>query len=348
MTNHRLELYFFGVLFVAILVLVGAMFLPYLSSILVAAVLALLSQPVYRRLRTKLKNEAVAAMITTTLVALMFVVPATGIGVLLVEEVRTLSDQLTSSNMGSFASMVGPIETKINEFLPNGTAFGVEKIVQDGLVWVQGNIAGAFASTAVFVLKLFVGLIALFYLIKDGARFANMFVRFSPLSDEDDREILRALDRTIHSILRGILTVGFLQGLLTGIAFWLFGLPNPVLWGSVAGLLATIPSLGTGLVTVPAGIYFLVTGSYVEFILFSAWGFLIIGLVDNIIGPRVIGGTVHIHPLLILLSILGGLAMFGPVGFLIGPMILGLLVALGEIYATRMHIHKQQVRRQPS
>lgn len=346
MTNHRLELYFFGVLFVAVLVLVGAMFLPYLSSILVAAVLALLSQPVYRWLCRKVKHDAVAAMITTWLVVLMFVVPATGIGILLVNEIRALSEQLTSSNMGSFAGLINPIEAQINSLLPTGAALDVDQVVRDGLAWVQGNIAGAFASTAVFVLKLFVGLVALFYLIKDGGRFANIFVRFSPLSDEDDREILRALDRTIHSILRGALTVGLLQGALTGVAFLIFGLPNPVLWGTVAGLLATIPTLGTGLVTVPAGIYIFVTGSFVEFILFSAWGFLIIGLVDNIVRPKVIGGTVNIHPLLILLSILGGLAMFGPVGFLTGPMILGLVVALGEIYATRMHIHKQQARRQ--
>jgi predicted PurR-regulated permease PerM len=118
--------------------------------------------------------------------------------------------------------------------------------------------------------------------------------------------------------------------------------PNPVLWGAIAAIGALIPNIGTSVVSIPAIIYLFVTGNVPQAIGYIGWSVFVVGLVDNIIGPRLIGGSARIHPLFVLLSVLGGIAMFGISGFLLGPLTVGLLVALAEIYKVKIRqIHER-------
>lgn len=342
MEHPRLEQYFFGALFIAVLVLVAAMFYPYLGALVVAVVLGVLVEPIHVRIQKRVQSRSISALLASLAVVAVILLPALGIGTLMVDEVRTLSSHISSGEADAVAVYLGPLETLLNDFLPEGVVFDIETAVEEGLTWLSHNIGGAFASTASVLMQLFVATITLYYVIKDGHRFAETFVRYSPLGDTNDREILRRLGKVIRYIVRGTLVIAFLQGLLTGIGFWMFGLSNPALWGTVAGITAIVPTLGTGLVTVPAFFYLVLSGNYISAILFGAWGLLVIGLVDNILRPYLIGNSVHIHPLFILISVLGGLAMFGAMGFIIGPLVLGLLVALTDIYANWMHIQNKE------
>ena len=175
-------------------------------------------------------------------------------------------------------------------------------------------------------------LFALFYLLRDGRKLKNDIVMLSPLADNYDEKIFLKLRQAIRSIVLGSLVVGLVQGILTGIGFYLFGVPNPALWGSFAVIAALIPGIGTSLVIVPGIIYLFFVTSHLQALGMFIWGLVAVGLVDNFLGPMLVNRGVRVHPFLILLSVIGGLAYFGPIGFIAGPLVVALLVALLEIY----------------
>jgi predicted PurR-regulated permease PerM len=169
-------------------------------------------------------------------------------------------------------------------------------------------------------------------MLRDGTSLRRQLIRFSPLVDTYDQKIFDKLELAIHSVVKGSLVVGIIQGVLTGIGFAIFDIPNPALWGSIAAIAALIPGIGTALVIVPGIIYSFFSGTMGATIGLAIWGVVAVGLIDNFLGPRLIERGVKVHQFLILLSVLGGITFFGPIGFIIGPLIVSLLYALLEIY----------------
>lgn len=333
MPQDKLERYFFTALFLGALLLVGLLFYPYLSALAVALVLAVLVHPLYLRILGKLKSETLSSLIAVAVALVVILLPASLLGYLIVGEVSAAAESLRegTSIVGAFE----PVEARINNILPSGVELDLRKVAGEVVGWLSNNIGQAFASTAAFFLKLFVALIALYYFIKEGSSYKRLLLRFSPLTDDADEEILHKLELVTHALVRGRLMIAVIQGALTSIGFLMVGLPNPILWGSVAAVTAVLPTIGTAFVTVPAFVYLLVIHAYMPALLFAIWGLVVIGLVDNILGPKLMGHGrgVSIHPLLILLAVLGGLELFGPSGFLTGPLLLAFLIALGHIYA---------------
>jgi predicted PurR-regulated permease PerM len=174
----------------------------------------------------------------------------------------------------------------------------------------------------------------MFYFMRDGAYIKRKFVSWSPLLDKYDEYITSTLKRAILSVFGGTVVVAVIQGILTGIGFLIFDIPAPAVWGAVAAIAAFIPGIGTSLVIVPGIIYLLIAGNTTYAIGLAIWGIVAVGLIDNILGPHLVNKGVHIHPFLILVSVLGGLSTFGPIGFILGPLVLALLFALLEVYRT--------------
>ena len=177
-------------------------------------------------------------------------------------------------------------------------------------------------------------LFTLYYLLKDGAKFREKIMEFSPLKKSEDEKIFEKVKGTVTSIVRGSLVVGVIQGIMTGLGFLIFGVPNPALWGSVAIFAAIIPGVGTALVNIPAVLFLAISGSGTNAFLLLLWSMSAVGLIDNFLRPYLIGRDAKLHPFLVLLSVLGGIHVFGPVGFLVGPLFLSFLLALLEIYPT--------------
>lgn len=342
MSNDKLEGYFFTTLFIGTLIVVGILFYPYIGALAVALVLAALVHPLYVRLRAVVCNDTGAALATVLLALVLILVPGTFLGYLIVEEVRTISTVSSLPGGITIEDRLRPVQDKLNEVLPRQFNVDVNGLLSAVGTWISRNMGGALESTASVVIRLFVMIIALYYFIKDGALYRKLLVRYSPLSDDEDIEILRKLDLVTHSLIRGRLVIALIQGLLTAIGFILFGLPSPVLWGSVAAVTAIIPTFGTGIVTVPAFLFLILSGQYVAATLFATWGVLVIGMIDNLLGPRLIGygKGVEIHPLLVLLAVLGGLSVFGAAGFLIGPLLLAFCIALSHIYLQKITTSK--------
>ncbi len=170
------------------------------------------------------------------------------------------------------------------------------------------------------------------YLFKDGSKMKKAIVIFSPLRDIHDEAIISKLALAVKSVIGGNVVVAIVQGILTAVGFMMFGVPNAGLWGSVAAIASLVPTVGTSLVVVPAVLYLFFSGNILFAVGLAIWGFTAVGLIDNYLGPKLASRGMKIHPLLVLLSVLGGIALFGPLGFILGPLILSLFGALTEIY----------------
>ncbi|KKT76894.1 MAG: hypothetical protein UW70_C0009G0002 [Candidatus Peregrinibacteria bacterium GW2011_GWA2_44_7] len=175
---------------------------------------------------------------------------------------------------------------------------------------------------------------ALYYAFKDGETFKKSLVSLSPLQDIHDIQIFNKLTLAINAVIKGNLTVALVQGAVTTVGLLIFGVPSAILWGSITAVTALIPGLGTSLVVIPSVLFLFFTGETISAIGLLIWGLTAVGLVDNVLGPKLVEKGMQVHPFLILLSILGGLGLFGALGFILGPILLSLLFALLEIYVT--------------
>ncbi len=172
----------------------------------------------------------------------------------------------------------------------------------------------------------------MFYFLKDSTEFKKSIIVFSPLGDENDEKIMTGLTQAINGVIKGSLLIAVVQGVLLGFGLWLFGIPNAALWGVVAGITSLIPTFGTSLVSVPAIIFLFVTGNTAAAVGLLLWAAVLVGLIDNFLGPLVVSRQAKLPSVLILFSVLGGISLLGPVGVLVGPLTISLLYTLIAIY----------------
>ena len=335
MKSQKVELYFFFIALAAIFILTFFIFLPFLSALAVAAVFAVIFYPLYEFLLRTVKWKGLTAGITVLLILIIVFVPLSFLGFLLFEQAQDLFSRLgNGAGVGetdTIDTAVGFVESQVNDFFP-GFTFDLSAYLRQALNWITQSLGSIFTSTAQALLAFVIGIISLFYFLRDGEWFQRVFIVYSPLRDAYDKEIIQKIKVTINSVLKGSILVALIQGVLTGIGLAIFGISNAVLWGSIAAIGALIPSVGTGIVIIPAVLFLFFFSSPLMALGLLLWGIFVVGLIDNVLRPIFIGHGTRIHPLLILLAVLGGLSFFGPVGFLLGPIILSVLIALAHIY----------------
>ncbi len=334
---EKLQIYFFSVLFLAVLFLSFQILLPFLVPLSIAATLAFLFHPLNERLVRFLGGfRGPASFITVILAVLIIIIPFVFIGTTIFREAVDFSTQLNSGGAERISASLSSMSVKISYYFP-GYSFNLPEYLHSGFSWLSQNIGIIFAGIAKvtigFLLDLFIFLMAFYFFLKDGQKLVRAIVALSPLPDKNDYEILAKLEGTVSSVVRGSLVVAVVQGILAWLGFTIFGVPNPALFGSFTAVAALIPGAGTAVVVIPAVIYLFVTGSTGQAIGLLVWGMTAIGLIDNILGPALMKRGIKVHPFLILLSVVGGLIFFGPIGFLLGPIVLSLLFAMIEIYS---------------
>lgn len=333
--TKKIETWFFILLFLAVCALTILLFKPYLILFAVTASLAVALQPLYQRLQIFFGRTHVSiAAFTTVLVLIVGVLFPLGLfGTLAVREASHVYTKLVIGMSGGPAENLIPwIEEKLHTLLPFAN-IDVREGLQAALRWFVQHIGPLFAGALSTLLLLILGLMTLYYFLKHGPTLAQKITLISPLADTHDAYILSTLQRTVTSVLRGSVTIALIQGILTAIGLAIFGVPNAALWGSLAAIAALIPGLGTALVLLPSIVYLFVTGHSAAGIGLLIWGVVAVGLIDNVLGPSLMGRGVRVHPFIILLSVLGGLQLFGAAGFLLGPVVVSLLLALWEVYS---------------
>lgn len=323
---------FFIGLLIAIFLLAGALFLPFLAPIALAIMLAVVVRPLHSKVLGAFGGKrTLAALATIATVCVVILIPVTFLVQRLSVESFVLYSQVSGHGIDQFDVTVDSILAPIKNVFPsfNPDVRGAIEYVSSLFV---SNLGGIFSGTASLFLKAFLFVISLFYVLRDGHRFKRALVELSPLADTYDRQIIDRLVRAINSVVRGSFVISIVQGTLVGTGFLVFGIPNAVLWGTVAAFSSFIPNIGTSIVLVPAMLFLLATGSLGSAIGLAIWGFLMVGLIDNALFPFVVGKGFTIHPVFIMFSIIGGISFFGIVGLFLGPLIIALLFALLEIY----------------
>ncbi len=183
---------------------------------------------------------------------------------------------------------------------------------------------GALGTAVSFVLMLFV----LFFVLRDGPAVAQQVVRMLPIEDRRRARLWQHLTDVTRAVFLGIGLTALVQGILVGIGFWIAGLPSPLVFGVVATLVALIPMVGSALIWVPGVLFLAARGEYGHAIFLAVWGAVVVGMVDNFLRPMLISGRADVPTLAVFVGVMGGLAAFGFIGLFLGPIVLGLLVAL--------------------
>jgi len=332
MRSKDLQFPFFIMLSIGVATLVFFIVLPFFTPLIAAAALAVVLWPVKTWFLERFRgHHGYAALATATIAFILIMIPLAILGFQLFRESATLYRDFTSGSLPDIEALSDNIETPIRVYFPS-FSLDLKPAASDLFKWFIDHLDSIFAGTLQTALAFFVGLVAFYYFLKDGDRFRRKIVLLSPLPDREDEAILAKLGATIDSVMLGTLLVSIIQGLLTGIGFAFFGIPNSTLWGSLAMIASLIPGFGTSLVLVPGIAYLAAIGAVPNAIGLAIWSVTAVGLIDNLLRPYLVGRGIHVHPLLILIAVFGGLALFGPLGFLIGPVVLSLMLALVDLY----------------
>jgi predicted PurR-regulated permease PerM len=326
---------------------VSALFLavawPFLEPLLLGALLAGLFHPLYRWI-TRLVGgrQSLGAVLTLLVLFILVLGPVTAFLGIVVQQALSVSDQAIPwlrQHLGA-ASTFNLHDWLVQRFPALGDYVpSQEELLQH--VGTAAKSAGAFlvtvlsrmtATTAAFILNLFVMLYAMFFFFKDGKKILERIFYYLPLSDEDETRMLARFTSITRATIKGTVVIGIIQGMLAGIAFWMAGIQGAAFWGTIMTILSIVPGIGAALVWVPAVIILFINGQYVAATLLLAWCAAVVGTIDNFLRPALVGRDAKMPDLLILVGTLGGLFLFGPIGFIVGPIICGLFLTVWDIY----------------
>jgi len=334
MSNHeeRLLTYRRVITVIAVIIVLVLAFLiikPFLIALIGAAVLAYLFYPVYRymaeRLPKFLPQESIAAALTVVLIFLIVLIPMSFIAGLLANEARSgyVVLQRFFNHPASVISLPPLLQDKMGDI--SNYREPLLTLATQFINWVQGIVI----SLPRAFLSILITIFSIYFFLKGAPQIYGFFQDFFPLPEGRYQEIFERFDSLSRGIVLGQIVVGILHGFLAWGAYSLLGVPNAVLWAFLTAIISIIPILGASLVWFPIAVYLFVagwaTGTYWKGLVLFAYGVLVITTVDNFLKPKIMGDNARIHPLIILLGILGGIQLMGLPGILIGPLILALL-----------------------
>ena len=330
MQTKIIERYFFFGLLLATFVFTFFIFRPFWIVLILSIAFSIVLYPVYEWFKRKNLPSWLSSLLTTFLFMVILLGPISGVGVLVFNQSQNVYKEIINGqNVNSF---IDSIDNTINKILPIGITFNIKEKAPDFILFISDNIAKIFSTTLFAFFSLILIFLSIFYFLKDGAKWRQELIELSPLADKDDRKIIVRLEKAVNGILRGYLLIAIVQGILMGAGFWIFGIPNGALWGTIAAIASLVPMIGTAFISVPAIIFLFAGGHEVAALSFLIWSIVVVGMVDNFLYPLIVGNKINIPPLFILFAVLGGIAVLGPVGVLVGPLAVSLLYTFLLIY----------------
>lgn len=343
--SHRdIILWVFLIYFIISIFFLGWLLWPFVSTIILAAVVTGVFIPVYRYFNRKCK-PSLASILTCIVIFLVIFIPIVSfVGILskeaydmyLMAKGAVLSDNIQNLLQGSM------VLEKANLILSNFNITITGEELNKAISEV-GRVVGLFlyeqaraitSNILQFLVNFFFMLLIIFYLLIDRQRLLSFVVDLSPLPDDQDEKLFQKFKDMAGAILIGNGLGGLIQGILGGIVFAIFGIKSPFLWGVIMGLMAFLPILGIGIIFIPAAIYLFLVGRIAAGIFFIIFYVILSGGIEYIFKPRLVGQRVQIHTLLVFLSIIGGLKLFGILGIIYGPLIVTAFLTLTDIYKT--------------
>lgn len=317
--------------------------LPFYGAIFWGVILAIIFSPVQRRLLVLTKGRrTLAALANLLFIILIVIIPVILMSGALVQEIVTLFKRMDSGEI-NVANYLEQITNSLPPFVVDGLSrLGISNFSDLGDKLSQFAMsAGQFltkqavnigSNTFQFLISLGIMLYLLFFLLKDGSDLARHCRSLVPLSEDQKSHLFKKFTTVVRATVKGNIVVAATQGALGGVMFWILGVEGALFWGVLMAVLSLLPAVGASLIWAPVAIYFLSTGIIVKGIVLIAYGILVIGLVDNILRPLLVGKDTKIPDYIILISTLGGLSLFGLNGFVIGPLIAAMFMACWDLF----------------
>jgi len=338
--TQTLSKIFLVLLVVAISAIFYNMVKGFLMAVVLAGIFSSLAQPLYRRLVRLWGGRQSPASITTLLIIVLLILIPLGslMGIVTAQALKVgnsitpwVQDKMDNPDQiivwlqgQSFYETIAPYQDDI--LTRAGEAVS---LISRFLI---NNLSSATAGTVHFFFLLMIMLYTMYFFLMDGGKLVDKILYYLPLADRDERQLLDKFSSVTRATLKGTAVIGALQGGLAGLAFFVVGIPSALFWGTIMVVLSIIPGIGTGLVWVPAAVILMAGGSWAKGIGLAIFCGLVVGSIDNFLRPRMVGKDTQLPDLLILLGTLGGILMFGILGFIIGPIVAALFVTVWEIY----------------
>lgn len=309
---------------------------PFLPALAWALALAILFAPLYRWLEAKVKHPNLAATVTVLIMVVIVIVPLVFVAERIVgeaasgaETVKTMIESGAWRRTLESYPLLAPVGDWIEQQLdlPGLINTATSWLTTLGASFVQGSVLQLIGIVLTFYL--------LFYFLRDRGTALEWLRFLSPLPKADMNRLFDDVSDTVHATLYGTVVIAIVQGTLGGLIFWWLGLPAPLLWGIVMGLLAVVPVLGAFVIWVPAAIFLVLEGSEGKALLLTLWGAVVVGGIDNLLYPMLVGRRLKMHTVLAFISIVGGLIVFGASGLILGPVIFTVTRFLLEIWCSQ-------------
>lgn len=335
-----------------ITILVGYLFYrmlkPFLAPLCWAAIFAIVFYPVYTRLRRWVKSDSLRAVLVTALVVIVIIGPILYLGIALAQETISLFDTFSGwVDSGKMTSLVDIKNTAFYHSLEDRLApyvdlshLDLQLMLENGLKKVStfglAQATKILTNTGKILFQFVLMIVFLFYFLRDGEALFDQLRGIIPLTPDKAQTTVAYLKKVIQSNMYGGLVVALIQGFLGGLLFAIMGLPSPVFWGAVMAFLALLPLIGPFIIYIPAGIILIVTGSPVKGILLIAIGSVVVSQIDNFLRPILAARDTGMHTMLLFVSIMGGAAVFGLLGIVLGPVIAAVGVTIFDIFRHRL------------
>lgn len=309
---------------------------PFFPALTWALALAVLFAPLHRWLESKVKYPNLAATICVLVIALIVVISATFMAEQIIDE-STVGAEIIKEKVESGewrrAFEAHPIIAPIGRWIEQ--QYDVPAIIQSATTWLTNTAASFVQGSVLQLIGIILTFYILFYFLRDWSVALESFRSFSPFSEADTNRLFSEVIDTVHATVYGTLAISIVQGTLGGLMFWWLGLPAPLLWGVVMGLFAIVPVLGAFIIWIPAVIFLVLEGSEGKALLLTLWGTIVIGGIDNLLYPILVGSRLKMHTILAFMSIVGGLIVFGASGMILGPVIFTITRSLLAIWSRR-------------
>ena len=322
----------------------GWILLPFHAPIMWAAIIALLFAPLYRwGLRMTNQRRSLTALLTLMTALVIVVIPLVLLSAAFAREASSLYERIQSGQVDPALYLRGVFDA-----LPPWATVVLDRFglvdfdtlqrrlsvaLAQGSQFIATQALSAGQNTLEFIVGPFIAFYLAFFLIRDGRSVATALEAALPLAPAHKRALLDTFGTVIRATVKGSLLVAAIQGALGGVAFWMLGVSGALLWGVLMGFLSLLPAVGAALVWLPVAVYFVVTGATWQGIALMAYGVLVIGLIDNLLRPMLVGQGTRVPDSVLMISTLGGVAALGINGFIIGPVLAAMFMATWHIYA---------------
>lgn len=320
---------------------------PFFGTIFWACAITVIFYPLQQRLIKLLNGRTnTSALLTLTACILIVVLPVTFLISSVIAEGANVYDKLESGeiNPAQYIEQVRTAFPAVQQTLER-VGLDVAKIKEGALSvtmssgkWLAQNALNIGQNTFKLLLNICLMLYLTFFLLRDGNYLLELLIRALPLGDARERMLFAKFGEVTRATIKGNLVIAIIQGTLGGLIFWVLGIPGALLWGVIMAVLSLIPAVGPAIVWAPVALYLFATGDNVKAIILIAFGAGVIGLVDNILRPILVGRDTKLPDYIVLLSTLGGLGLFGINGFVIGPLVAALFIAFWGIFMREVHV----------